>query len=215
MPQRSKQKKKPVIVFGASGHAKVVIDVLENQGGYEVNCLIDDNPVIKGQSIYGYRVSGGKADLLAEDCGEYLVAIGNNRIRQEIASWMEQKGFTLATAAVHPSCQLARGVSIGDGTVVMAGSVVNSDSVIGKNTIINTGATIDHDCCIGNSVHVAPGATICGGVLVGDLTLIGAGATIHPNVKIGKNVTVGAGATVLNDVEDNVSVVGTPAKVIK
>lgn len=215
MPNSSKQKMKPVIVFGASGHAKVVIDALENQGVYEVACLIDDNPAIKGQNIYGYQVSGGKADLSVEDCRESLVAIGENRIRHEIANWIEQKGFTLAMAVIHPSCQLARGVSIGDGTVAMAGSVVNSDSVIGKNSIINTGATIDHDCCVGNSVHVAPGATICGGVLVGDLTLIGAGATIHPNVKIGKNVTVGAGATVLKDVEDNVSVVGTPAKVIK
>lgn len=215
MPQNANQKKKPVVIFGASGHAKVMIDVLENQGLYEVASLVDDNPAIKGQNIYGYRVTGGKDDLSKKDCSECLVAIGDNRIRQEIADWMEQKGFTLATAAVHPSCQLARGVSIGDGSVAMAGSVVNSDSVIGGNTIINTGATIDHDCRVGDSVHVAPGATICGGVLVGDLTLIGAGATIHPNVKIGKNVTVGAGATVLNDVEDNVSVVGTPAKVIK
>ncbi len=215
MPQSAKQEKKPVIVFGASGHAKVVIDVLENQGRYEVACLIDDNPSIKGQNIYGYRVTGGKAGLTAKGCGDCLIAIGDNRVRQEIAAWVELKGFKLARAVVHPSCQLARGVTIGDGSVAMAGSVVNSDSVIGKNTIINTGATVDHDCRIGDSVHVAPGVTICGGVLVGDLTLIGAGATIHPNVKIGKNVTVGAGATVLNDVEDNVSVVGTPAKVIK
>lgn len=204
-----------IIVIGASGHAKVVIDVLEKQGAYNAISLIDDNPELKGLDIYGYKVLGGKTDISSRNGNLCLVAIGDNRIRYEVSSWLELNGFSLSEAVVHPSAQLARGSSIGSGSVVMAGSVVNSDSSVGKNTVINTGATIDHDCLIGNSVHVAPGATICGGVSVGDLTLIGAGATIHPNVKIGKNVTVGAGATVLNDVEDNVSVVGTPAKVIK
>lgn len=208
------QQQTDVIVIGASGHAKVVIDLIEKQDQFLVAGLVDDNPALNGQDIYGYKVLGSKEKLQSHHVKLCIVAIGDNRVRDDIAQGLVKLGIALAKAVIHPSAQLARGVSIGDGSVVMAGSVVNSDTAIANNSIINTGATIDHDCTIGNAVHIAPGSTICGGVSVGDLTLIGAGAVIHPNVKIGKNVIIGAGATVLNDVDDNVSVVGSPAKVI-
>ena len=208
------QQQADVIVIGASGHAKVVIDLIEKQGQFLVTGLIDDNPALNGQDIYGYKVLGNKEKLQSQYVKQCVVAIGDNQVRDDIAQWLAKNDCALAKAVIHPSAQLARGVLIGDGSVVMAGSVVNSDTVIANNSIINTGATIDHDCTIGNAVHIAPGATICGGVSVGDLTLIGAGAVICPNVKIGKNVIVGAGATVLRNIAENVSVVGTPAKVI-
>ncbi|OUR64411.1 serine acetyltransferase [Methylophaga sp. 42_25_T18] len=203
-----------IIVLGASGHAKVVIDLIEKQGQFLIAGLIDDNPALSGQDICNYKVLGNTEELKFQNVKQCVVAIGDNRVRNDVEHWLTMNGFSLAKAIIHPSVQLAQGVSIGDGSVAMAGSVVNSDTVIANNTIINTGATIDHDCTIGNAVHIAPGSTICGGVSVGDLTLIGAGAVICPNVKIGKNVIVGAGATVLQNVADNVSVVGTPAKVI-
>lgn len=203
-----------VIIFGASGHAKVVIDILEKQELYTVKYLIDSNPSLKGKDLYGYKIIGDESEISSDDKIPVLVAIGDNQVRAKVTNWLEANNFILANAAIHPSSQLARGVSIGTGSVAMAGSVVNSDTIIGKNTIINTGATIDHDCIIGETVHVAPGSVVCGGVSVGDLTLIGAGAVIHPNITIGKNVIVGAGATVLKDIEDGSSVVGTPAEVI-
>jgi len=208
------QQKVDIIVLGASGHAKVVIDLIEKQEQFQIIGLIDDDPTLNGQEIYGYKVLGDKEELENQSCKQCVIAIGDNQVRNDLEYWLEINGFVLVKSISHPSSQLARGVSIGNGSVVMAGSVVNSDTNIARNTIINTGATIDHDCNIGNAVHIAPGATICGGVTVGDLTLIGAGAVIHPNVKVGKNVIVGAGATVLKDIADNVSVVGTPAKVI-
>lgn len=203
-----------IIVFGASGHAKVVIDIIEKMDVSNVIYLADDNPALKGKSIYGYTVIGGKDEVASQNCDGIIVAIGDNKAREHIARWLEMNSFILTGAAVHPSAQLARGVDIGLGSVVMAGGVVNSDTMIGKNTIVNTGATIDHDCVIGKAVHIAPGATICGGVSIGDVTLIGAGAIILPNVKLGKNVIVGAGSTVIGNVADNTSVVGTPAEVI-
>lgn len=213
--QNSNEHKTGVIVFGASGHAKVVIDLIEKQGQFQIEGLIDDDPILNGQDVYGYKILGSKEKLEELSCRCCIVAIGDNGVRDDIADWLRNNGFILAKVATHPSAQLARGVSVGDGSVVMAGTVVNSDTSIGSNTIINTGATIDHDCLIGFSVHIAPGVTVCGGVSIGDLTLIGAGAVIHPNVKIGKNVVVGAGATVLRDIADNVSVVGSPAKIIQ
>ncbi|MEI6825275.1 MAG: acetyltransferase [Desulfuromonadales bacterium] len=204
---------KNIFVYGASGHAKVVIDIIEQQGIYEILFLVDDDLSLKGQDFCGYRVLGGKQELLETNYQTYggIVAIGNNRIRTSIARWLTDKGFILVSA-VHPSVQLGRGVSIDTGTVVMAGVVINSDTSIGKNVIINTRASIDHDCTIGESAHIAPGVTMCGTISVGTGSFVCSGATIIPNLTIGNNVLVGAGSTVIRDVADNVTVVGSPAR---
>lgn len=205
------------MIFGASGHAKVVIDIVEKQGCAHIEFLADDDPALQGQEFYGYRVIGGKREL-QDRCSnsgmKCLVAIGSNRIRSELNLWLEANGFQLAAPAIHPSAQLGRGVSVGAGSVLMAGSIVNSDTVVGRNVILNTGATIDHDCDIGDGAHIAPGVTLCGGISIGNSSLIGAGAVILPNIKIGKNVIVGAGATVLEDLPDGITVVGSPARKI-
>lgn len=203
-----------IFVFGASGHAKVVIDVVEKQGLYDIAFLADDDPALKLTDVYGYRVIGGKQELLAASIRKGIVAIGSNKARRNVSAWLTDNGFELV-CAVHPSAQLARGVTVGDGTVLMAGVVVNSDCSIGRNVIINTRASIDHDCTIGDNVHLAPGSVLCGSVTVGEGSFICAGATIIPNLTIGKNVTIGSGSTVIRDVSDDLTLVGSPAKVIK
>jgi sugar O-acyltransferase (sialic acid O-acetyltransferase NeuD family) len=213
MTQREK-----VFVVGASGHAKVIIDILERQGKHEIAFLIDDDPMLKGKDVYGYRVLGDRLELLSCHSAypgiRGIVAIGSNRVRKTVACWLKEGGFELVSA-IHPSAQLGRGVTIGDGSVVMACAVINSDTVIGTNVIINTGATVDHDCTIGNYAHIAPGVTLCGTVTIGDGSFIGAGATVIPNITIGRNVMVGGGATVVDRIPDGVTVVGTPARAIK
>lgn len=208
--------KDKIFVFGASGHAKVVIDSIEKQGHYDIAFLIDDNPALKNCYFYGYPVIGGKAELLdLTECPSYcVVAIGNNRARCTVASWLMMKGFELA-AVVHPSAQVGRGTTIGGGTVVMAGAVVNSDTLIGRNVIINTRASVDHDCKIGDGVHLAPGSTLCGTVVIGEGTFVCAGATILPNLTIGKDVVIGAGSTVIRGVTQGVTVAGVPARELK
>lgn len=202
-----------IFVFGASGHAKVVIDAIEIQGLYQIAFLVDDNPLLKGSVFHGYTVIGGKTELGAarDNIRAGIVAIGANQARNSVAGWLTENGFELVTA-IHPSSQLARGVTIGDGTVVMAGAVINPDVSIGKNTIINTRASIDHDCCIGDGTHIAPGATLCGTVSIGTHTFVGAGATIIPNLTIGSNVVIGAGSVVIRNIADGVTVVGNPAQ---
>lgn len=204
-----------IFVFGASGHAKVVIDIVERQGLYEIAFLVDDAPELKGTKLYGYKVFGCKVDLVThrEQVSGGIVAIGSNSARMKVAAWLEGNGFRLVNA-VHPSAQLARGVKIGAGTAVMAGAIINSDTVIGSNVIINTRASIDHDCMIGDGVHVAPGATLCGTVKVGAGSFICAGTTVIPNLTLGQDVIVGAGSTVIRDVPGSVTVVGSPAKVV-
>lgn len=205
-----------IFVFGASGHAKVVIDIIERQGLYSIMFLVDDDPCLKDSEFYGYRVIGGKHELLeARDhicCG--IVAIGSNQARIAVADWLADNQFRLVSA-IHPMAQLGRGVTVADGTAIMAGAMINSDSRIGRNVIVNTRTSIDHDCTIEDGVHIAPGATLCGTVKIGYGSFVCAGATIIPNMTIGHNVIVGAGSTVIRDVPDCTLVAGSPARHIK
>lgn len=204
-----------IFVFGSSGHAKVVIDIIEKIGLFEIAFLVDDDLSRKGEELSGYRVIGGKTEALdaarLSSIRYGIVAVGSNSARARIADWLVSNGFHLATV-IHPSAQIARGVDVLPGSALMAGVVVNSDTLIGENVIVNTGASVDHDCVVAKDVHIAPGATLCGGVTIGSGTLVGAGATIAPNLTIGNDVVIGAGATVVSDIPDFVTVVGTPAR---
>lgn len=206
-----------ILVFGAGGHAKVVIDAIEKQNATAKVLVFDDNPATWGTSLFGYPVVGN-LDALLKDSSKYqmdhsIVAIGNNILRLKIAAALKKHGISLGSV-IHPSAVLSRGAVIGAGTVLFANAVINADSRVADNVIVNTAATIDHDCMIADGVHVAPGVNICGGVTVGHSTFIGAGSIIIPGVKIGNNVTIGAGSTVLSDIKDNSKVAGSPAREI-
>ena len=200
-------------LFGASGHAKVILDILEQAGEYRVHGLLDDNPSLWGTQVFGYPVLGGK-EVLRQRPLPVIVSIGNNAIRYAIAHECLASSMMFGQA-LHPRAAISRGVIIGAGSVIMAGAVVNADAQIGAHVIINTGATVDHDCVIGDVAHIAPGAHLCGGIAIGARTLIGAGATVIPNLRIGADVVVGAGATVISDLPDGVMAVGAPARIVK
>jgi sugar O-acyltransferase (sialic acid O-acetyltransferase NeuD family) len=204
-----------VFVFGASGHAKVVIDILDAAGGCTIAFVVDDAPHLQGGTLRGYPVVS-RETLLAQRAraGAGIVAIGINDTRARVAAWLAQQGFR-AASAVHPAATLARDVRIGAGTAVMAGVVVNAETVIGAHVIVNTGATVDHDCAIGDCVHIAPGCHLCGGVSVGAGTLLGAGTIVIPGVKIGANAVIGAGSTVLKDVPDGARMAGSPCRPVE
>jgi sugar O-acyltransferase (sialic acid O-acetyltransferase NeuD family) len=203
-----------LFVFGASGHAKVVIDAIERAGSGKVLFVCDDAKEKRGTTLMGYAV-GNREDLLARrgETSAGVVSIGDNQARLKVAGWLREQGYALA-CVVHPSAVLGREVGIGEGTVVMAGCVVNSGACLGSNVILNTGATVDHDCSVGDGVHIAPGSHLCGGVRVGAGALIGAGTTIVPGVCVGSGAVIGAGSTVLKDVPDRVRAAGNPCRVI-
>lgn len=205
-----------IFIFGASGHAKVIIDIVERQGSFDIACLIDDNPALKDTVVFGYRVLGGSDDItrLKESSGisKCVIAIGNNRVRELIDKRLSSEGIQ-CICAIHPSAQISRGALIGEGTVVMAGAIVNAEAGIGRNVIINTASVIEHECVIGDYAHIAPGVKLCGNVKVGARSLLGVGSSVIPNLKIGSDVVVGAGSTVLKDVQNGLTVVGSPARV--
>lgn len=206
-------RKRRVVVFGAGGHAKVVIDSIEIMGCYEIAFLADADIALVGTTLLGYPVRIEEDGFAVHDQGVpyAFVAIGHNAMRQRIAVAAAARGFILASI-VHPAATLARSASLGAGTLVMPGSVINADAHIGANVIINTGAIIEHDCSVGDHAHIAPRATLCGGTRIGAGTLVGAGAVILPGIKVGAGATVGAGALVLSDVPDGTRIFGVPAR---
>ncbi|MDN3670051.1 acetyltransferase [Echinicola jeungdonensis] len=190
-------------IMGASGHAKAVIAAVESKG-IEINGVLDDNPEIK--ECLKYPVSTPENFDIAPK-SQMLVAIGDNKIREKVVLKLGKKVFYSKVA--HSFSWVSEYSNFGEGTVIMAGAIVQPHTEIGKHVIVNTAAVVDHDCLIGDFSHIAPHATLCGGVIVGIGSLIGAGCTVLPGIKIGENCVVGAGATVLRDVLDGEIVYGS------
>lgn len=195
-------------IIGASGHAKVVMDILELTS-QDIDGLWDDNPDLI--RFNNYPVNGNIKQFSNIQQPAAIVAIGNNKIRKKIA----EKIHADFGIAKHPSCVCCYTVRIGEGNVLMANSSINSDVVLGNHVIINTNASIDHDCKIGDYVHISPQAGLAGNVVIGEGTHIGIGACVIQGIEIGKWATIGAGAVVINDVPDYAVVVGNPGRVIK
>lgn len=193
-------------LYGASGHAKVIIDILASQE-ITPKGLFDDNPNIK--EIKNIPVSNAMPKKVKEL--PLIISIGNNAIRHKIANKYEAD----YQAAIHSKSIISPHVAIGKGSVVMSGVSINADTTIGKHAIINTSSSVDHDCTIGDYVHISPGATLCGGISVGEGTLVGAGAVVISNVTIGKWVTIEAGTTITGDIPDFAVVSGNPAQIIR
>lgn len=197
-----------IVIWGASGHALVVADILRLSGMYEIVGLLDDADPRRDFVIGGRE----QLDRLRNDGVEWLIiGVGDCAARMKLAAVAVEKGFSLATA-IHPRAIVAAGVEIGPGTVVAAGAVINPGSRIGANVIINTSASVDHECVIEDGAHVGPGVNLGGKVTVGSGSWIGIGATVKDGIVIGARSIVGAGAVVLRNVPDQTVVFGVPAK---
>ena len=193
-------------LFGASGHGKVVKEILD-ACGVKVEAFVDDNQNVT--ECGGCRVLHDATKL-----SPMIVSVGVNRVRKMIVERLKANNPHVAFGtAIHPSAIVSPSAKIGEGTAVMAGAVINADAVIGKHCIVNTGASVDHDCVIGDFCHVAPGVNISGGTHVGEGTWVGVGACVIQCLNIGKNCMVGAGSVVVDDIPDDVTAYGCPAKV--
>ena len=198
------EKTNKVYLYGASGHAKVVMDIAK-QAYIEVPCLIDDNQTIK-------EMAGLPVVHSADGLSPLIVTIGNCQIRKKI---VEKLGKREYMTVIHPSAIKADSVKIGNGTVVMAGAILNPGVKVGNHCIVNSGSSVDHDCVIHDYVHVAPHSALCGEVEVGEGTWIGAGTTIIQCIKIGKNCFIGAGSVVVKDIPDGCLAYVNPCRVVR
>lgn len=196
---------KPFYIYGASGHSKVIIEMLEKQAE-SVQGLYDDDP--EKLLLFEYAVSNNRS-LLNLSNVYWVIGIGNNEIRKKIA----ENNLLNYKTIIDKSANVSQRIQIGIGTVVMPGATINSSVILGQHAIVNTNASIDHDCELGNYVHVSPNATLCGGVSISEGVHIGAGAVILPGVSVGKWTKVGAGAIIIKDVPANVTIVGNPGRI--
>ncbi len=206
---------KPVILLGAGGHAKVLLDILLEQN-VEILGIAEKEGAGCSSDLYGVPVIGNDSDVLgySPDAIALVNGIGSiasTALRQKIYEKYKRQGYRFRQV-IHPRAIVSRRVEFCEGVQVMAGAVVNVGTHVGENSIVNTNASIDHDCIVGAHVHIAPGVTLSGGVKVGFCSHIGTGATIVQNVCIGEEVVVGAGAVVLKDIGVKEMVFGVPAK---
>ena len=200
-----------VVVLGAGGQGKVVIDSLR-QARKDVIAVFDDTPAKWGTTFRGVPVHGAIEELTRFECFFGIIALGDNAARRRIATSLPNAQWV---SVIHPASVIAEGVVIGAGTVVAAGVVLQPDVCIGRHCIINTCAFLDHDTVVSDYAHLAPGARVGGRVVIGDEVDVGMGACLVSGVVIGQGSVVGAGALVLKDVDEGTVVYGVPARFVR
>ena len=197
-----------MIIFGASGHAKVIIDIVKSMGEIPIDFIIDDDITI--EELQGYNVDHSFDERMENM--SVIIAVGKNQTRKRIANKINNN---FSEVVIHKSAMVSASSHIEAGSVVMANASINAASEIGRHCIINTNCVVEHDVQISDFVHVSPGAIVTGNVKIGEGTHIGAGAVIIPGITIGNWVTIGAGTVVIEDVPDHAVVVGNPGRIIK
>lgn len=210
----------PLIILGCSGHAKVIIDIVEQQGKYHIIGLTDFNQLVEDKTFFGYNILGTD-NIITKYALEFnnlhlFIAIGDNARRYDVFNKVNSLGIQVSYATViHPTVVIGKNVKIGEGVAVMAGSVINSATEVESFSIINTASSIDHDCLIEQFATISPGAVLGGDVKIGQFAVVSIGATVKHGIKIGKDAIVGAGATVINHIENNEIHVGVPARKLR
>lgn len=202
-----------IVIIGAGGQARVVYEVLKYTKGIEVVAFVD---VTKGKNAFlGLPVvtEGDIPRLMDEGVKGFIVAIGNNKVRAMRFDEFLSRGLEPINA-IHPTAHIAHDVEIGNGVLISPGATIITGSKIGNNVIINTGVIVEHENIIEDHANISSGTSMAGKVTVKEGTFIGMGCAVAPELTIGKNVVVGAGTVVLKDVPDNVTVVGSPARIV-
>lgn len=205
-----------IAIFGAGGHAKAVIDVIEKEGLYRIVGLLDSHKP-PGTEVYGYTVLGNES-YIAEDSSikGIHVAIGDSWIRGQIAAAIRSLHPDLPfVTAIHPNAAIARGAVVGEGSVLMAGAVVNSDTRLGNHCVLYTHSSVDHDSTLGDFVTIAPHAATGGNVHIGSYSTLSMGVSVIHSITIGEHTVIGAGSTVLSAIGSYSIAYGTPARIIR
>ena len=208
-----------ILIVGASGHAKVVVDILERAGQYQIAGLIDSFKE-PGTSLMGYTVLGSEGEIPALLAGHDLlggiIAIGDNWTRHNVVQRIASIAPDfLYVNAIHPSAHLARDVQIGKVVVIMAGVSINPGTQIGDFCFVNTNASVDHDNVLEEFSCLQPNTATGGNVRIGAFSAVSIGANVIQGISIGRHSIIGAGSTVLVDVPEFVVALGTPCRVAR
>lgn len=205
-----------ILIIGSSGHAKVIIDLLERQALFSIFGLIDSFRKI-GDEVLGYKILGSEFDLpnlvKKNHIDGLFVAIGDNSVRSKVVSNAAKLCPELPfVTAIHPDASVGRDVVLGAGVVIMAGAIVNTGCRIGPFCIVNTRASLDHDSVMDEFASLAPGVTTGGNCRIGAYAAVGIGAALCHGAAIGEHSVVGGGAFVQKNVDAYTVAYGVPAK---
>jgi sugar O-acyltransferase (sialic acid O-acetyltransferase NeuD family) len=211
--------KSKIVIIGSRGHAKVIIDIVEKQNIFSIVGLIDSNRAV-GEDTFGYPILGSEDDLpsliSAQNIEGCIIAVGDNWKRKLVLDKLNSITNAVEfVTAIHPSAQIGKNVTIGNGSVIMAGVIINSDANIGKFNIVNTKASIGHDCLLGDFASLAPNVTLGGNVRIGNYSAISISSTLIHSITVGEHSVVGAGSVVLDDIDNLKLSFGVPAKVVR
>lgn len=196
-----------MLLYGASGHCKVIIDCLQSSA-LAVDGIFDDNPNIT--PLWNYKNLGTYNPKIFEN-EKLIISIGDNKTRKKLSTKIKHKFGSI----LHYSALVSKTAKWGCGSVAFHGAIIQADSIVGNHVIVNTAASVDHECILADYVHISPKAALSGNVSVGEGTHVGTGASIIQGVKIGKWCIIGAGTVIIEDVPDYAVVVGNPGRVIK
>lgn len=207
-----------VMLIGAGGHGRVVLDIVRQAGVHRPVGFIDADPAKAGTQILGMPVLG-PVNLMTRlrklhNVTAAIVAIGDNRTRMRYAQLVLEEGLELVSA-IHPSAIVSPTASIGRNVVVGPGAVINTEARIGDSVIVNSSAVVEHECRIEAGVHLCPGSLLAGRVHLESGAFVGMGAKVLPCLRIGAFATVGAGAVVREDVPEGTTAVGVPARLLR
>lgn len=203
-----------LIVYGAGGHGLVVAEAARETGQWDSITFFDDDLTMSAPEGWQRIDAEAFGRALVSDEHRIIVAIGENHVRQRVSEAVRARGGRLATA-IHPTAIVSRSARVGEGVFIAPGAVVHAAARLGEGAIINSGAVVEHHNDIGRFAHVGPGAAMGGRVRVETLALVGVGASVRPDVTIGSGAIVGAGAVVVEDVEDDATVAGVPARLVR
>jgi sugar O-acyltransferase (sialic acid O-acetyltransferase NeuD family) len=203
-----------MLVVGAKGFAKEVLGVID-QLGITQNLFFYDNIDLEANLLYNrFPILHNLSEVteLFKNDNHFTLGIGNPALRLKFYNDLIKLGGELVST-ISPKAHIARfDVNIDNGVNIITGAIIDNSVTIHKGCIINTASVIGHDSIIEEFVEVCPGVVISGGCHIGKNSFIGSNATILPNIKVGKNCIIGACAVVINDIEDNMTVMGIPAK---
>lgn len=206
---------KPVVIVGAGGHGKVLLDICR-VSGRQLAGFLDADPSLPSD-LHGVPVLGSD-DMLGDKkfamAHAFVLGVGDTEIRRRVRVRLEQAKATLVTL-IHPAAVISESATIGRGSTIHAGAIVNIDVRIGAHCVVNTGASVDHDCQLLDGVQIGPGAAMAGGVTCQENVFVGTGASILPNVTVGADSIIGGGSSVAKDVPEGVTVYGVPARIVR